>query len=112
MALCQSPLPDQRWNKAGGEVLEGLVKDAQPRLLCGKGKTGGKLREKVVGPRQLESGSIEPAHEIEAVCANCNFDVDEAELSADTCSDCGESLNLRQSVAIKVTTVPMSGATT
>ena len=68
--------------------------------------------KKVVGPRQLESGSIEPAHEIEVVCANCNFDVDEAEISAGTCSDCGEPLNLRQSVAIKVTTVPMSGATT
>jgi len=37
--------------------------------------------------------------------------VDEAELAADTCSDCGEPLNLKQSVAIKVTTVPMSGAT-
>ena len=67
--------------------------------------------KKVVEPRQLESGSIEPAHEIEAVCANCNFDVDEAELAADTCSDCGQALTLKQSVAIKVTTVPMSGAT-
>lgn len=67
--------------------------------------------KKVLGPKMLESGNIEPAHEIEAVCANCGFDVDEAELAAETCSDCGQALILKQSVAIKVTTVPMSGAT-
>jgi DNA-directed RNA polymerase subunit RPC12/RpoP len=67
--------------------------------------------KKVVQPKFLGSGIIDPAHELEVVCANCGFDVDEAELAADTCSDCGESLVLKQSVAIKVTTVPMSGAT-
>ena len=67
--------------------------------------------KKVVQPKFLGSGIIDPAHELEVVCANCGFDVDEAELAADTCSDCGEPLNLKQSVAIKVTTVPMSGAT-
>jgi predicted RNA-binding Zn-ribbon protein involved in translation (DUF1610 family) len=40
--------------------------------------------------------AIDPKHEIEVVCASCGHDVDEAELSADTCSDCGEALNLRQ----------------
>ena len=44
---------------------------------------------------QLENG-IEPKHEIEVLCANCGYDLDEAELEADTCSDCGEALNLRQ----------------
>jgi len=67
--------------------------------------------KKVFEPKMLGSGNIEPAHELEVLCANCGFDVDEAELAADTCSDCGEPLNLKQSVAIKVTTVPMSGAT-
>jgi hypothetical protein len=67
--------------------------------------------KKVVEPRQLESGSIEPAYELYTVCFACGYDVDESELAADTCSDCGEPLNLKQSVAIKVTTVPMSGAT-
>jgi hypothetical protein len=67
--------------------------------------------KKVFEPKMLGSGNIEPAHELEVVCANCGFDVDEAELEADTCSDCGEALSLKQSVAIKVTTVPMSGAT-
>ena len=67
--------------------------------------------KKVFESKMLGSGSIEPAHEIISVCFACGFDIDESELSADTCSDCGEPLNLKQSVAIKVTTVPMSGAT-
>jgi len=67
--------------------------------------------KKVVEPRQLESGNIEPAHEIHAVCFACGYDIDEGELAAYTCSDCGSPLALKQSVAIKVTTVPMSGAT-
>jgi hypothetical protein len=40
--------------------------------------------------------TIDPKHEIEVVCGNCGYDVNEAELAADTCSDCGEALNLRQ----------------
>jgi predicted amidophosphoribosyltransferase len=66
---------------------------------------------KVIEPKFLAAGVIEPGHEIEALCANCGFDVDEAEMSAASCSDCGAPLELKQSVAIKVTTVPMSGAT-
>ena len=52
------------------------------------------------------SGSIEPTHEVEIVCAHCGYDLDKSEISADTCSDCGQPLNLRQSVAITVTTLP------
>jgi DNA-directed RNA polymerase subunit RPC12/RpoP len=77
--------------------------------VAGLGLAGGGVK-KVFEPKMLGSGSIEPAHEIEAVCSNCGFDVDEAELAASTCSDCGQALVLKQSVAIKVTTVPMSGA--
>ena len=51
-------------------------------------------------------GTIIPEHDIEVVCSNCGYDVDETELNADTCSDCGEPLNLKQSVAIRVTTLP------
>jgi rRNA maturation endonuclease Nob1 len=58
-----------------------------------------------------EQGNVEPEHEIEVVCANCGYDLDAAELEADTCSDCGNSLELKRSVAITVTTVPLSGAT-
>ena len=58
-----------------------------------------------------EQGNVEPEHEIEVVCANCGYDLDAAELEADTCSDCGNSLELKRSVAITVTTVPLFGAT-
>ena len=60
-------------------------------------------------PKTLENGAIEPAHTVEQVCANCGYDLDEAELAADTCSDCGAALNLKQSVAIQVTTLPLFG---
>lgn len=60
---------------------------------------------------QLGSG-IEPKHDIEVLCVNCGFDLDESELNADTCSDCGETLNLRQNMKIYATSVPeASGAT-
>jgi|TARA_R110000744_G_scaffold115253_1_gene215582 hypothetical protein len=49
---------------------------------------------------------IDPAHTIEIVCANCGYDLDESEVEADTCSDCGKTLNLKQHVAIQVTTLP------
>ena len=39
---------------------------------------------KIVG-----NGAIEPAHSVEIVCAACGFDLDENELNADICSDCG-----------------------
>ncbi len=56
-------------------------------------------------------GAVEPEHEIEGICASCGYDLDAAELEADTCSDCNNSLELKRSVAITVTTVPLSGAT-
>jgi rRNA maturation endonuclease Nob1 len=59
-------------------------------------------------PRTTDLGIIEPAHEIEVVCAACGYDLDEAELEADTCADCGQVLNLRRHVTIQVTTVPAS----
>ncbi len=59
-------------------------------------------------PRTTDLGVIEPAHAIEVVCAACGYDLDETELEADTCADCGQVLNLRRHVAIQVTTVPAS----
>jgi len=55
---------------------------------------------------------IDPKHEVEVVCASCGYDLDEAELKADTCSDCGEVLNLKQSTTIYATTVPAAGGST
>jgi len=60
----------------------------------------------------LPDGSIEPAHAVEIVCGACGYDLDEAEIAADTCADCGQTLDLQRSVAIEITTVPAaSGAT-
>jgi hypothetical protein len=62
--------------------------------------------------RALPDGGIEPSHLIDVVCGACGYDLDASELEADTCADCGETLNLRRSVAIEITTMPAStGAT-
>lgn len=58
------------------------------------------------GPRTTELGSIEPAHAIEIFCSVCGYDLDAAELEADTCANCGSALNLRRHVSIEVTTMP------
>jgi len=46
------------------------------------------------------------------VCANCGYDLDESELAANTCSDCGAPLNLRLSVSVLATSVPKAGVKT
>ena len=56
--------------------------------------------------------AIDPKHEVEVVCANCGYDLDASEISADTCSDCGEALNLRQNTKIYATSVPAAGGST
>jgi len=56
--------------------------------------------------RTLPDGTVEAAHNTEAVCFHCGYDLDAAELVADTCSGCGKSLNLKQSVTIQVVTLP------
>ena len=67
---------------------------------------------KIVNEAKNLGDAIDPKHEIEVVCANCGHDVDEAELSADTCSDCGEALNLRQNTKIYATSIPPAGGST
>jgi len=56
--------------------------------------------------------AIDPKHEIEVVCAHCGYDLNEAELTADTCSDCGQALNLRQNTKIYATSIPPAGGST
>jgi predicted RNA-binding Zn-ribbon protein involved in translation (DUF1610 family) len=67
---------------------------------------------KIVNEAKNLDNVIEPKHEIEVVCANCGYDLDENELSADTCADCGETLNLRQNTKIYATTIPAAGGST
>jgi rRNA maturation endonuclease Nob1 len=57
----------------------------------------------------LENGLIQPRHEVEVVCAACGYDLDESELDADTCADCGAPLNLKQHISIHATSVPAAG---
>ena len=54
---------------------------------------------------------VVPEHTLELLCSSCGFDLDESELNAAQCSDCGQPLSLKQNIAIKVTTMPISGAT-
>jgi Zn finger protein HypA/HybF involved in hydrogenase expression len=60
----------------------------------------------------LDNGVTEVAHKIEVVCPECSRDVDEAELAAKTCSDCGADLSEpTQSVQLHVTSVPIFAVT-
>ena len=58
---------------------------------------------------QLVDGQVQPRHEVEIVCAACGYDLVQAELTADTCSDCGAPLNLKQHISIHATSVPAAG---
>jgi Zn finger protein HypA/HybF involved in hydrogenase expression len=52
------------------------------------------------------------AHKVEIYCPACSRDVDEAELAAKKCNDCGADLSTpQQSVAVAVTSVPVIGIT-
>lgn len=65
----------------------------------------------VIEAKKMDEG-VDPRHEVKLVCAACGFDLDEQELTADTCSDCGATLNLAQHVKIYATSVPAAqGAT-
>jgi len=55
---------------------------------------------------------IDPKHEIEIVCGHCGYDLDESELNADTCSDCGKVLNLQQNTKIYATSIPAADGST
>jgi len=65
--------------------------------------------KQTIPARTLEGGLIEPHHEIEVVCSACGYDLDEAELQADVCSDCYAPSNLRQYTSINGTPVPAAG---
>jgi uncharacterized paraquat-inducible protein A len=65
--------------------------------------------KQLIQAKTLDSGLIEPTHEVEVVCAACGYDLDESELETDTCSDCKAPLNLRQHISIHATSVPAAG---
>jgi predicted RNA-binding Zn-ribbon protein involved in translation (DUF1610 family) len=55
------------------------------------------------------SVAIVSAHDLEIVCASCGYDLEESELKADKCSDCGQLLGLRQNIVIEATSIPLRG---
>ena len=57
---------------------------------------------------KLEDGTVLAKHKVEVLCPNCSRDVDEAELTAQKCNDCGHDLSTpKQNVAINVTSKPI-----
>jgi|TARA_R110000765_G_scaffold232551_1_gene335891 transcription initiation factor IIE alpha subunit len=67
---------------------------------------------KTINEAKTLDDKIDPKHEIEVVCGHCGYDLDESELLADTCSDCGEALKLRQNTRIYATSVPAASGST
>ena len=61
---------------------------------------------------ELVGSDFKPRHTIEIYCPNCGRDVDEAELTAKMCSDCGHSLEKpEQHVSIVVANMSFGGST-
>jgi Zn finger protein HypA/HybF involved in hydrogenase expression len=62
--------------------------------------------------QDVEGADAICAHKIEIYCPQCSRDVDEAELTALRCNDCGADLTTpEQHVAVAVTSVPVVGIT-
>lgn len=58
------------------------------------------------------NGVIESSYGVKQVCAACGYDLDEQELSADTCRDCGAPLKLAQHTWIYATSIPAAQGST
>jgi Zn finger protein HypA/HybF involved in hydrogenase expression len=57
---------------------------------------------------KLEDGTVLAKHKVVILCPSCSRDVDEVELAAQKCGDCGASLATpKQNVAINVTSKPI-----
>ena len=62
--------------------------------------------------KELAPDVMDVATKIEIYCPACSRDVDEAELAALKCNDCGADLtDPTQHVAVAVTSVPVIGIT-
>ena len=60
--------------------------------------------------QEMPDGTVVNAHTVIEVCKACGYDLTPEELAADTCADCGASLEIKRSVTIEVTSVPAFGA--
>lgn len=63
-------------------------------------------------PDEMVDGELKCRHTIEIYCPACGRDVDEGELAAKKCNDCGASLeHPEEHVAITVASVSFGGET-
>jgi hypothetical protein len=54
------------------------------------------------------NGVIEPEHHIQILCPECDRDIDETEMAAQKCNDCGANLSTpKQHTQIMATSMPM-----
>jgi uncharacterized OB-fold protein len=61
---------------------------------------------------EIAGTEFKPRHTIEIYCPNCGRDVDEGELSAKKCNDCGTDLSTpEQHVSIVVANMSFGGST-
>jgi predicted amidophosphoribosyltransferase len=67
--------------------------------------------KKVIEAQKIDGVKICRSEEVH-ICASCGYDLDEAELAADTCSNCGAPLKLKKSVSVWATSLPKAGAKT
>jgi Zn finger protein HypA/HybF involved in hydrogenase expression len=66
--------------------------------------------KQVYAARELGDGVIEPKHEVEILCVNCQDPVSEEEQATNTCTNCGSPWQAQQSVNIHVTSLPIAQA--
>jgi len=58
--------------------------------------------------KELSPDVMDVATKVEILCPSCNRDVDEAELIAKKCNDCGADLSdPKQNVGVAVTSLPV-----
>jgi hypothetical protein len=67
---------------------------------------------KEIADKKLDDGSILCRHTIEIYCPACGRDVDDSELAAKKCNDCGVDLSTPEMhVAVMVANLSSGGAT-
>jgi hypothetical protein len=62
--------------------------------------------KRVIEAHMREDGFMEPAHEIEVVCAHCKDPISQEEEITKVCTSCGQPWAVQQSVNVFATTLP------
>jgi predicted RNA-binding Zn-ribbon protein involved in translation (DUF1610 family) len=65
--------------------------------------------KQTIEAQALPDGTLAPMHEIHEVCMACGYDLTAEELQAEKCADCGAELEVKRSVTMHVTSIPMLG---